>query len=218
MNTLTSLIVEKLYAIPGIVVAISIHEYGHAKAAQLCGDTTGEYQGRVSLDPRAHIDPWGLLMLFIVGFGWGRPVMIDPRQFKNPRRDQIIVGLAGVFNNLLGAIAFSIICGLCLRFGLRFFVTSSIGSIIYDILSYVIMINVSLMIFNLLPIPPLDGFGVVCGIFNLYNSKFYYYAKRYGMIILVVLLYMGATGVILTPIRNAIFRLLSKLIYLIAGL
>ena len=115
MSGIGSFLLEKLYIIPGIVVAISVHEYGHAKAAQLCGDRTSSAQGRVSPDPRAHIDIIGLLMLFFVGFGWGKPVLIDPRQFRHPRRDQIIVGLAGVFNNFVTSIVFALILRLYRR-------------------------------------------------------------------------------------------------------
>ena len=216
MSSILSYIVDRLYIIPGIVVAISVHEFGHAKAAQLCGDKTSEWQGRVSLDPRAHVSLLGILMLLLVGFGWGRPVMIDPRQFRHPRRDQIIVGLAGVFNNMICALVFSVICGLYLRFLPAAAISKGIGNVIWTILLRVVTVNVSLMIFNLLPCPPLDGFGVLCGIFNLYNTKFYWYAQRYGMVILLILLYLGATGVVLRPAVNAITTLLYRLILMIA--
>ncbi len=212
MSSILSYIVERLYIIPGIIVAISVHEFGHAKAAQLCGDRTSEWQGRVSLDPRAHVSVLGILMLLLVGFGWGRPVMIDPRQFKHPRRDQIIVGLAGVFNNLLCALVFSVICGLYMRFVPVSFAVTKIANIIWTILLRTVSINISLMIFNLLPVPPLDGFGVLCGIFNLYNTKFYWYAQRYGMAILLILLYLGATGIVLRPAVSAVMGLFTRLI------
>ena len=211
MSGIGSWIISKLYIIPGIVVAISVHEFGHAKAAQLCGDRTSDALGRVSLDPRAHIDIIGLLMLFFVGFGWGKPVLIDPRQFRHPRRDQIIVGLAGVFNNFITAIAFAVILRLYVQFVPYKFFISTLGNVIYMILLYTVSINISLMLFNLLPIPPLDGFGVVCGIFGLYNTKFYWYARRYGMPILLILVYLGFTANILGPLSTRVFQFVMKI-------
>ena len=211
MNSILGYFVDKLYIIPGILIGLSVHEYGHAKAAQLCGDRTSDALGRVSLDPRAHIDIIGLLMLFFVGFGWGKPVLIDPRQFRHPRRDQIIVGLAGVFNNFITAIVFAVILRLYVQFVPYKFFISTLGNVIYMILLYTVSINISLMLFNLLPIPPLDGFGVVCGIFGLYNTKFYWYARRYGMPILLILVYLGFTANILGPLSTRVFQFVMKI-------
>ncbi len=199
MSTILSYIVNRLYIIPGILIGLSVHEFGHAKAAQLCGDHTSEAMGRVSLDPRAHIDPVGLLMLLIVGFGWGKPVIVDPRNYRHPRRDSIIVGLAGVFNNLI-------------TIGSRILRSQpAFGSIVITLLLQIVVINLSLMLFNLLPVPPLDGFGVICGIFNLYGTKFYWYARRYGMVILILMMYFGLTSRILSPALNAVLSLVIRL-------
>ncbi len=211
MSSILSFIVERLYVIPGILIGLSVHEYGHAKVAQMCGDKTGEYQGRVSLDPRAHIDPVGIIALLLVGFGWGKPVMIDPRQFRQPRRDQILVGLAGVFNNLICALVFAFVYRFALQLLPRTFLASTFGGVVVNILLEIVVINLSLMIFNLIPIPPLDGFGVVCGIFNLYGTKFYWYARRYGMIVLIIMMYFGITGNILRPALSAVLRLVFSI-------
>ena len=211
MSSVLNFLVEKLYIIPGIVIAISVHEFGHAKAAQLCGDRTAERMGRVSLDPRAHIDIVGLLMLFFVGFGWGKPVIIDPRQMKHPRRDQILIGLAGVFNNFIAAIVFAFILRFYFQIAYKAFLFKTLGTVIYTILQGIVVINISLMLFNLLPIPPLDGFGVVCGIFGLYNTKFYWYARRFGMYILLILIYVGFTSHVLGPLRSAVYSFVIKI-------
>lgn len=206
-------ILQRLYIIPGILIGLSVHEFGHAKAAQLCGDRTSEYMGRVSLDPRAHIDPWGLIALLLVGFGWGKPVLVDPRNYKHPRRDSIIVGLAGVFNNFIAAILFAFIYRFALQLIPASFWQLTFGHVVMMLLSNIVVINLSLMLFNLLPIPPLDGFGVLCGIFNLYGTKFYWYARRYGMIILILLLYFGLTGRILSPILNRMVQFVLRLAF-----
>ena len=208
MSTILSYIVDRLYIIPGIIVAISVHEFGHAKAAQLCGDKTSEWQGRVSLDPRAHVSLLGILMLLVVGFGWGRPVMIDPRQFKHPRRDQIIVGLAGVFNNMICAIVFSVVCGLVLRFAPPAAIAKGIGNVIWTILLRTVTVNVSLMIFNLLPVPPLDGWNILTQLFKLDKYDWWYKVYQYGTYILLALIIFNVTDLVLTPLVNGIMKIL----------
>lgn len=211
MSPILSYIINRLYIIPGILIGLSVHEFGHAKAAQLCGDRTSEAMGRVSLDPRAHVDPVGLLMLLIVGFGWGKPVIVDPRNYRSPRRDSIIVGLAGVFNNLITALVFAFVYRFAVQLMPASFRMSTFGQVIITLLLQIVVINLSLMLFNLLPIPPLDGFGVLCGIFNLYGTKFYWYARRYGMLILICMMYFGLTGKILSPALNAVLTVVMRI-------
>lgn len=129
-----------------IVIAISVHEFAHAYTANLLGDPTAKSSGRMSLNPLAHLDAWGLIFLLIVGIGWGKPVPVNSLNLKNPKIDSIIVSLAGPFSNLL--IAFLL--------ALLFRVISTDG-FLASLLFLVIQTNLVLMIFNLIPFPPLDG-------------------------------------------------------------
>src|SRR3989344_8726175 len=145
-------------ALISIVIAITIHEYAHAKTADYLGDPTPGLQGRLTLNPKAHIDLYGLLFLVLFGFGWGKPVQFDPFNLKNPRRDSAIISIAGPISNVVLAL----ICSLLLRLFL-FFDTSIVSAIGSLILPPIIMLNLILAVFNLIPIHPLDGFKIVVG-------------------------------------------------------
>ncbi len=208
-------IIQKLLILPGILVGLSVHEFGHAKMAQLCGDDTAYYQGRVSLNPRDHIDVIGLISLFTLGFGWGRPVIINPRNFKKPRRDSILVGLAGVAMNFITALLFAFILRCIVQLAPRL-VTTSIGDALVDVIMQTVVINISLMLFNLLPIPPLDGFGVMSELINLprRNYKLYVFLVRYGYYILLALIVFGTTSTILNVPFSAMYRLIMNIAFI----
>ncbi len=200
-------IVDTLMIVPAIMIGLSFHEFGHAKAAQLCGDSTPVYQGRVTLDPRAHIDPMGLISLIFLGFGWGRPVQINPLNFRDRRRDGILVGIAGVAMNLLVAVAACLIIRPLFRSSLY---SSGVGNALVQVLLNVVYINIYLMMFNLLPIPPLDGYGLVGDIFNLRNNRTYqslYYNSRY---ILLMVLILRLPSTVLSPVCSRIINLLIR--------
>ena len=148
---------EMIFGIPGLVIALTIHEYAHARAAVYCGDYTPRMQGRLTLNPVAHIDPWGLIALFFFRFGWARPVMIDPRNFKNMRRDDILVSLAGPASNLLTAIAAGILWAFFYRMG---YMQQWLNQVLWMTIIY----NVNFAVFNMLPIPPLDGSRILMSI------------------------------------------------------
>ena len=205
-------IYDTLIFIPGIVLGLSLHEFGHAISSYKLGDPTPKVQGRVTVNPLAHIDPMGFIALIICGFGWGRPVEINPRNYKHPRRDELIVSLAGVTINLLLAILFSLIIRFYIKATGTVFLgrESGIPGIVLEILLYVVQINLVLMIFNLIPVPPLDGFGVITQLFNLRNTKWYYRIYQYGYPILMVLLITGAVSKILSPLVGGLLNLLLK--------
>jgi len=187
-------LLEILYRIPAIIIAISFHECAHAYAAYRCGDPTARNLGRMTLNPIAHFDPVGLIMLLIVRFGWAKPVPINTRNFKNPRRDEIIVSLAGVATNLL--IAF-VVYGII--FVLQVF-TSVDSNIVYRLLESAFFINLSFFVFNLLPIPPLDGYRVISCVLGKFTRsaagiKVFYYLERYSVLFLIgILIFNSRTG------------------------
>ncbi len=202
----------KLLILPGIVIGLAFHEFAHAFVAERLGDPTPRLQGRVTLNPLAHIDPIGFIALLFVGFGWGIPVEIDPRSFKNRRRDELMVSLAGVVMNLLLAIVFTII--------LKVFITAtgawpsmdSMVGMAGEIIFYVIWINLVLMVFNLLPIPPLDGFNVITELFDLRKYDWWYTVYNNGFIILLVLIALDFTDRIMNPILDFFWNILVSVI------
>jgi len=197
--------------LPGIVIGLSFHEYSHALVAYKLGDDTPKLQGRVTINPAAHMDPLGLIALIFVHFGWGKPVQINPGNFKKPRRDELLVSLSGVTMNLFIAVVFT--------FVLKFYVMSTgyssvsagMGGTVWMIIFYIIYINLILMVFNLLPIPPLDGFNIITEVFGLKRTDFYYKIYDKGFIILMILIVFDFTGRIMTPCIMFFLRLLSNI-------
>lgn len=192
-----------LLTLPAVLWAISFHEFCHGYAAKLVGDPTAERSGRLSLNPLDHFDLVGTLMLLLVGFGWAKPVPINTRYFRHPRRDLVIVSLAGVAGNILTAV----VCVLFLRFlGEPWYRLAGRAGI--TVLIQMIVINVGLAAFNLIPIPPLDGSRVLEAFLPFRFLRYYYWLERYGMIILLILLLTGIVDVLFNPIFNFLWGLL----------
>ena len=141
--------------IPGLIIALAIHEYSHARMAVAMGDEMPKYTGRLTLNPIAHIDPIGLIMLFVARFGWAKPVMINSDNFRNRRQGEVLTALAGPAANFVTAFVFLFLTALVLRLGLPV----SQGLII--VFQLIVIYNVNFGIFNLIPIPPLDGSRVI---------------------------------------------------------
>ncbi len=189
-------LMEKLLLLPGIIIGLSLHEFGHAVVAYKLGDNTPKLQGRVTINPMAHIDWMGLAALFFCGFGWGQPVQINPYNFKHRRRDELFVSLAGVVMNLLVAVLFIIIA--------KVFVTATGGALnttlaegFWWIIYYAIQINFVLMIFNLIPCPPLDGFNIIAQIAGFGNTETYWRIYNYGSWFLIMIIVFVVAGMIL---------------------
>ena len=199
-------LMNTLMYLPGIILGLSFHEFAHAATAYKLGDNTPKYQGRVTINPLAHIDILGLAALIFCGFGWGKPVVIDPRNFRHRRRDEFLVSIAGVAMNLLIAVVFSFAGKIYLNAaGTDFALGDGLGGILWQMISYVIVINLVLMIFNLIPCPPLDGFSIISEIFNIKHTDFYWTVYRYGDWILVALIIFGITGTIISPCVNFLY-------------
>ncbi|MDD7512991.1 MAG: site-2 protease family protein [Clostridiales bacterium] len=183
--------INKLLFLPGIIIGITFHEAAHGYVSHWLGDPTPKNQGRLSINPLAHIDPMGFIALLLVGFGWGKPVMIDPRYYKNPKRDELLVSLAGVTTNLIIAIIFAVIQILLIDTGAAYSMGSS-WNVVNLIIQYIVFVNLVLMCFNLLPIPPLDGFSVITQLFDLRKYDWYYKLYSNGFFILMALVFIGA--------------------------
>ena len=201
------MILTKLLMLPGIIIGLSFHEFAHAWMSDKLGDPTPRRQGRVTINPMAHIDPIGFLALLLVGFGWGKPVQIDPGYYKHRRRDEFLVGIAGVTMNLLIAVIFS----LPARAIVKAFNGAAASDFIYNIyliIFYIVSINIVLMIFNLIPCPPLDGWGILTQIFRLDRYSWWYKVYQYGTWILLALIVFDVTDRIITPLVTLILGVL----------
>lgn len=205
------LIIEKLLTLPGIIIGLSFHEAAHARVSYMLGDPTPKQQGRLTLNPISHIDPIGFIALIICGFGWGKPVQINPNYYKHKRRDEFLVSIAGVTTNLILAIVFAFVSGAVFR------AYTGSGSLLMENLFYmfyyVVVINVGLMVFNLIPVPPLDGFGLITKLFNLEKYDWFYKVYQYGALILMVLIVFNLTDFILLPAVQGILRLLMNITF-----
>lgn len=197
-----------LLTLPAVIIAITFHEYAHAFAADKLGDDTPRMQGRLNLNPMSHLDPVGFFLLMFAGFGWGKPVQINPRNFnRNVRMDkgEAIVSLAGPLMNFLLAIVSAIILAAVYMFANTSFLTSTVGSIIYILLQELVIINIGLGVFNLIPLPPLDGSKIFIN-FLPYNARRWIleHSQIFYYIFLAIWI-TGLAGVIISPIINLLY-------------
>ena len=191
--------------LPGIIIGLSFHEFAHAWVSDRLGDPTPRRQGRITLNPLAHIDWMGFICLVLVGFGWGKPVSIDPRYYKHRRRDEFLVAIAGVTMNLILAIILAIPARLMMAH------VTNASDLVYNIfliIYYAVTINVVLMIFNMIPCPPLDGWNIITQIFKLDRYSWWYKVYQYGTWILLALIVFNITDMIITPLVTAIMGIL----------
>lgn len=198
---------ELLYRIPAVFIGFSFHEFAHGLAAYYMGDDTAKINGRLTIDPIAHIDPIGLLMLIVFKFGWAKPVPINPANFKNRKMGIILVSLAGPMMNFIIAMTVLFLYGfIYIKFGIQ--------NIIFDkIMINIYFINIGLGVFNLIPFPPLDGSKILAGLLPVkIEYKFYKY-EQYSYILLLILIFTNTIDYILSPMffyaQKAIYDVVS---------
>jgi Zn-dependent protease len=208
-----------LLRLPALLWALSFHEFCHGYVAYLLGDDTAARQGRLTLNPLHHLDPFGTIMLLLLGFGWAKPVQINSRRFRKPRRDIALVSLAGAAGNFLSAIVVAIVWGIVDRFypSTPYHIPSQSMLLLRTIITNLMLLNVGLGIFNLIPIPPLDGSRVLSMFLPVSALRGYYFLERWGMIIILISSYVGIIGYIMNPLFSMALAFLNRIILFIGG-
>ncbi len=210
-----------LVSIPGVLIAITFHEFAHGYAAYKLGDNTAKMEGRLSLNPLDHLDPIGTLMLLFAGFGWGKPVHVNPSNYTRKismEKGEAIVSLAGPLTNIVLAIVFTLIYFAIYKFAGVAFITSTTGNIVMLLISSIISINIGLGVFNLIPLPPLDGSKIIMP-FLPYNVKQWFRNnEQIFYIVFVVIWITGIASIIISPAINLISTGIMNLGRIIFGL
>ena len=202
-------IMSLVAGLPGLLLALVLHEYAHARVAVAMGDFTPKLTGRLTLNPVAHIDPIGLIMLLVAHFGWAKPVMVNPRNFRDMRKGNILVALAGPAANFVTAFVAMFL--MILMYRLNF--DMSIG--VKTVLSMIVLFNVNFGIFNLIPLPPLDGSKILLAFLPREYAYKYMGIERYSFIILIVMMMTPILGGILIPLSQLILGLFETIISII---
>jgi Zn-dependent protease len=196
---IASILDRLVYWMPAVLVGLTFHEFAHGFVAEKLGDKTARHAGRLTLNPIAHIDPVGMLLLFVAGFGWAKPVPVNPYNIRGDRlKGLMLVSLAGPASNVLVALAGTVVLGIV-----------GFNSVITPFLTPVILVNLILAFFNLLPVPPLDGSKILAGLFpgarGLLESL-----EQYGLIILLVLVFSGAIGALFRAVIFPVYAFLVQ--------
>ena len=217
----TNKILSLLLSVPGILIAITFHEFAHAYVADKLGDDTPRNQGRLTLNPLGHLDPIGSVMLLFAGFGWGKPVEVNPRNYDrrfSMDKADAIVSIAGPLMNFFLAIVLTIIYCAIYKFSSVAFINSQVGTIVLLMINIAISINIALGVFNLIPLPPLDGSKVLKA-FLPYNSRQWFENnEKIFEMIFVALWIVGVLSTIISPLISIITNGILKLGCIIFGI
>ena len=209
-----------LVSIPGVLIAITFHEFAHGFAAYKLGDNTAKNEGRLSLNPFDHLDPVGSLLLLFAGFGWGKPVHVNPRNYTRKismEKGEAIVSAAGPIMNFLLAIIFTLIYFSIYKFAGIQFITSTVGGIVMILISSTISINIGLGVFNLIPLPPLDGSKVIMPFLPYKAKEWFANNEKIFYLIFIFLWLTGIAGIIISPAINWVTTGILSLGRLIIG-
>lgn len=211
-----SFIIEKIiYVVPAVLIALSLHEFAHGWASYMLGDPTPKAQGRLSINPFQHLDLIGTLLLFFFGFGWAKPVQVDSRYYENPKSDMVKVALAGPVMNFVVAFISLFIIGVLEKVGVSM---NSLSIYVINLLNCIAMIDIGLGVFNLIPVPPLDGSKVLFAILPAKSYFSYMRYEQFGMIALIMFVWLGAFDGFLIGARNNIINgmidVISKILQL----
>lgn len=208
-----------LLGIPGVLIAITFHEFAHGLVAYKLGDNTAKMEGRLSLNPFAHLDPIGTLMLVFVGIGWGKPVHVNPSNYTRKismEKGEAIVSAAGPIMNILLAFVFGIIYYVILKFAGVAFLNSTVGWVIMLMIQSTIVINIGLGVFNLIPLPPLDGSKILMPFLPYKAKQWFINNEQIFYLIFIVLWISGLAGRIITPaiywLANGIMSICSLIL------
>jgi len=217
-----------LYRLPAIVIGISFHEFAHALASDRLGDPTPRRQGRVTLFPLAHFDPIGFICILFAPMGWGKPVMVNKSNYRNPRVGGVIVSVAGCVMNVAMAFAFAAILKVVvMAFFPGFTIVSLSGGaymaplgagvdtfvVVFNVFFNIIVVNLSLSLFNLLPIPPLDGFNILSDALPYDLSAKIGPLRQFGFVILLVLVLTQVLQQIISPPINAMLGIIGRVVF-----
>lgn len=207
-------IYNMLIFLPAILIALTFHEYAHGQVADWLGDDTPYYQGRLTINPLPHIDWLGFFALMFFHFGWAKPVQVNPNNFKNvsAKTGMMIVSIAGPLMNLLLAFAAMIAMRL-LNFNPELATYSSNLSALIQILVPLVQINIILAVFNLIPVPPLDGSKILAGLLPDEGARFIYSLEQYGPLILLLIIFTNVTDKIIWPLYNVIYAFIYGIVF-----
>ena len=214
-------IFDLLLSVPAVLLAITVHEFGHALAAYKLGDDTPLRQGRLSLNPFDHVDPLGLAMLLFAHIGWGKPVQIDPRNYNrniSVEKADAIVSFAGPLMNFITAIIFTLIYCAIIKFAGAGFLLNKVGTIIIAIVASIITMNIGLGVFNLIPLPPLDGSKIFLPILPR-NAKIWFIDNQQIFYFIFLIIWItGIAGRLISPLIDSMTEGILGLAMRIFGL
>lgn len=204
-----------IYTLPGILISFSLHEYAHGYVSSKLGDPTPKSEGRLTLNPIKHLDPFGALSLLLFGFGWAKPVHVNMNYYKDPKNDMVWTAFAGPMMNFIQALI-CVLLAVLMQKTLNVF-DSSILFYLWMLLRYTALLAIGLGVFNLIPIPPLDGSKILYGLLPEHTyRKLLQYEQMLSMLLLAVLF----TGILNAPLsyaRASIFNLFTELAYFVFG-